>query len=419
MNTLKDAFIEALKKECAEGLKEDITKHKLYKHFKIRFQPHQEQNSDVLILSNDQIRKLKGLGAKPFQNVLENIVWTIINKSPISIQGIKNYLDSELKTKYKLDYIEYVISLISQFPYVKYDISTKSFTCHEKNLNKIYQDLIEIMNYKIKVQPVEKKIEVQPVEDEDEKIRLSKGLGAKPFKFMTTNVIWTIMNKGPITTRQIRIYLNKQLNSNMTIDAAMYFVCRLWGVPGIHREKIEGVYCYSCTEKNIDKIIIAVRQKFRKNFKLDDEVDNDLYLRDNKIRKLKGLGAKPFQTMTKNIIWTIINKSPISTLGIVEYLNDQLKTNKYKLSSVSAILSILCKMPYIKKLKTTKEKYHPTYYCCDEPDVNKVMKDFTKTKDKIQSLKDEIQLTKDEIQSPEDKIQSLKDEIQLTKDEIQ
>ena len=428
MDSIKEAFIKAIN--------EDIKKYNLYKHVKSKFQPIKENNSDVVVLSNTKIRQLKGLGAKPFKGITANIIWTIIHKGPISVQDIKNYLDNEIRIKYKLTAIEAIVSYIAQFPYIKYEKSTNTYMCTEKNIKKVWKDLKEIMSYKIQLN--EQKIKTQSDEDkiqsdedetqldedetqsdEDEKIRQLKGLGAKPFKIMTTNVIWTIMNKGPMTTRQIRIYLNKQLNSNMTIDATMQFVCRLWGVPGIHREKIEGVYCYSCTEKNIDKIIIAVRQKFRKNFKLDDEVDNDLYLRDNKIRKKEGLGAKPFQTMTKNIIWTIINKSPISTLGIVEYLNDQFKTNKYKLSSVSAILSILCKIPYIKKLKMTKEKYHPTCYYCDEPDVNKVMKDFTKTRDEIQLTEDKIQLTEDKIQLTEDKIQSPKDEIQSPKDEIQ
>ena len=74
---------------------DEIKRHKLYRHTKNKIPSKKERSTNVKVLSNEEIRQTKGLGAKPLISKTDNILWTIINKGPISSREIKDYLDKE------------------------------------------------------------------------------------------------------------------------------------------------------------------------------------------------------------------------------------------------------------------------------------------------------------------------------------
>jgi hypothetical protein len=100
-----------------DAFDEEIKRHKLYKHAKCKTPTQQhERSSKVKHLDDEQIRREKGLSAKPFTSKTDNILWTIVNKGPISSRDIKSFLDKELKADYNITSIAAVLTRLKKLP---------------------------------------------------------------------------------------------------------------------------------------------------------------------------------------------------------------------------------------------------------------------------------------------------------------
>lgn len=100
-----------------DAFDEEIKRHKLYKHAKCKTPTQQhERSSKVKRLDDEQIRREKGLSAKPFTSKTDNILWTIVNKGPISSRDIKSFLDKELKADYNITSIAAVLTRLKKLP---------------------------------------------------------------------------------------------------------------------------------------------------------------------------------------------------------------------------------------------------------------------------------------------------------------
>lgn len=99
-----------------DAFDEEIKRHKLYKHAKCKTSQPKERSSKVKHLDDEQIRREKGLGAKPFTSKTDNILWTIVNKGPISSRDIKSFLDKELKADYNITSIAAVLTRLKKLP---------------------------------------------------------------------------------------------------------------------------------------------------------------------------------------------------------------------------------------------------------------------------------------------------------------
>ena len=122
-----------------DAFDEEIKRHKLYKHAKCKTPTQQhERSSKVKRLDDEQIRREKGLSAKPFTSKTDNILWTIVNKGPISSRDIKSFLDKELKADYNITSIAAVLTRLKKLPGVTR--TQARFTCIQQSI-KIFRSI--------------------------------------------------------------------------------------------------------------------------------------------------------------------------------------------------------------------------------------------------------------------------------------
>jgi len=70
----------------------DMCKLKGRAHIREKHKPRKEPDGPVVVLSDEQIRHSKGLMARPFDTLTENVLWLVKHNGPISVDEMVKIL---------------------------------------------------------------------------------------------------------------------------------------------------------------------------------------------------------------------------------------------------------------------------------------------------------------------------------------
>lgn len=92
---------------------EEVRKHRLYKPARLSKPSMKERSTKVRILStDDEIREAKGLRAKPFKTLTENLLWTLMHKGPLTAREACDLLEKEFDKPFKASSVSAILTSV-------------------------------------------------------------------------------------------------------------------------------------------------------------------------------------------------------------------------------------------------------------------------------------------------------------------